>query len=222
MIKDLFKCDPTGRMSGDERREQILQKAVELFSQKGFKGTTTKEIATAAGVSEAMVFRHFSTKDELYGAILHSKGCQEGFREFPWNKNETLKHALKDKDDFAVFYNIALDALNKHHSDVGFMRLLFYSALEEHELADRFFREFVLSIYEFIGGYIAERQADGAFRPVEPRIAVRAFLGMMIHHSLNNILWDKERKILDITNEEAAKNFAEILLRGLRADAHAN
>ncbi len=217
MIKDLFKCDHAGRMSGDERREQILQTAVDLFSKKGFKGTTTKEIATAAGVSEAMVFRHFSTKDELYGAILHNKGCQEGFREFPWDKNETLKIAIREKDDLAVFYNIALDALNKHHADVGFMRLLFYSALEEHELAERFFGEFVAQIYGFIGGYIEERQNDGAFRPMEPKIAVRAFLGMMIHHSLNNILWDKQRNILDITNEEAAKNFAEILLRGIRA-----
>jgi hypothetical protein len=39
-------------------------------------------------------------------------------------------------------------------------------------------------------------------------------MGMMIHHSLNNILWDKKRTLLDIPNEEAAKNFAEIILRG--------
>ncbi len=204
-------------MSGDARREQILQTAVDLFSKKGFKGTTTKEIAKAAGVSEAMVFRHFSSKDELYGAILHSKGCQDGFRDFPWNKNEDLRIAIREKDDFTVFYHIALDALNKHHTDVGFMRLLFYSALEEHELAERFFGEFVAQIYGFIGGYIEERQQDGAFCQIEPKVAVRAFLGMIIHHSLNNILWDKQRNILDISNEEAAKNFAEILMRGIRA-----
>ncbi len=55
MIKELFNCDNVGRMKGDARREQILQTAVNLFSQRGFKGTTTKEIARAAGVSEAMV-----------------------------------------------------------------------------------------------------------------------------------------------------------------------
>jgi len=204
-------------MKGDERREQILQTAVNLFSQRGFKGTTTKEIALAAGVSEAMVFRHFASKDELYGAILHSKGCKDGVHRFPWEENEKLRQAILDKDDFAVFYNIALDALNKHQDDVVFMRLLFYSALEEHELADRFFNEFIFRIYEFIGGYIKQRQNDGAVRQIDPRIAVRSFLGMLIHHSLNNILWDKKRVILDISNEEAAKNFAEILLRGVKA-----
>ena len=217
MIKDLLNCIPSARMTGDKRREQILQTAVDLFSQRGFKGTTTKEIARAAGVSEAMVFRHFENKDALYGAILDTKGCQDGVHRFPWEENAVLQKAIEQKDDLAVFYNIAFDALNKHQSDVGFMRLLFYSALEEHELADRFFHEFIERIYEFIGGYVEQRQRDGAFREMNPRIAVRAFLGMLIHHSLNNILWDRKRVILDISTEEAAKNFAEILLNGIKS-----
>ncbi len=215
MLKDLFKCEHSGRMTGDARREQILETAVKLFSQHGFSGTTTKQIAAAAGVSEAMVFRHFSTKDELYGAILHTKGCEEGLHQFPWEENALLKAAIEAKDDFGVFYNLALHGLDKQQRDENCMRLMFYSALEEHDLAERFFSEFVTKVYEFISGYIEERQRDGVFREVNPRIVVRAFLGMMIHQSLNNILWDKKRRLLDITNEEAAKNFAEIVLRGV-------
>ena len=215
MIKELFNCDPSGRLPADLRREQILQTAVTLFSQRGFKGTTTKEIAKAAGVSEAIIFRHFATKDELYGAILHSKSCNDGLHRYPWESNEVLQEAIRQKDDFGVFYNLALQAMNNHQKDEGFMRLLFYSALEEHELADRFFGEFVSQVYGFIGEYVRERQEDGAMREVNPRIVVRAFLGMLIHHSLNNILWDKQRRLLDISNEEAAKSFAEIVLRGI-------
>lgn len=203
-------------MTGDERREQILQTAVDLFSRKGFKGTTTKEIALAAGVSEAIIFRHFATKDDLYAAILDAKACIDGTHMFPWEGNEALLRAVAEKDDFTVFSTIALAAMNKHHEDIPFMRLLFYSALEGHELAERFFQEFVSQVYKFIGGYVAERQKDGAFREMDPRIAVRSFVGMMIHHSLNNILWDKNRTILNITNEEAAANFAQILLGGIK------
>jgi len=202
-------------MKGDERREQILATAVNLFSRNGFRGTTTKEIAQAAGVSEAMVFRHFANKEALFTAILDDKDCREGVGKFPWENNESLKHALEEKDDFQVFFQIAISALNKHESSVPFLRLLFYSALEEHQLAERFFSDFIERVYEFIGDYIRQRQADGAFREIEPRVAVRAFLGMLIHHSLNNLLWDKDRRLLDISNEEAAKNFAEILVRGI-------
>jgi AcrR family transcriptional regulator len=204
-------------MSGDDRRELILRTAVELFSQKGFKGTTTKEIAAASGISEAMLFRHFKTKDDLYAAILRNKSCEDGVHRFPWEGNEKLIDAIGRKDDVEVFYQIALAAMNKHQGDVPFMRLLFYSALEEHELAERFFQEFVSRVYDFIGGYIAERQREGVFREIDPRIPVRAFIGMLIHHSLNNILWDKNRNLLNITNELAAKSFAEILVGGIRA-----
>lgn len=214
MIKDFFKCEPEGRMSGDERRQQILQVAIDLFSKHGFRGTTTRQIATAAGVSEAMVFRHFATKDDLYAAILSDKACHDGMK-FPWEQDPALQEAVERKDDFAVFYNIALNALKKQQADVGFMRLVFFSALEEHEMAENFFREFITKIYEFIGGYIERRQADGAMREIQPRVAVRALMGMILHHSLNNLLWDKNRHLLNISNEDAARNFAEILLRGI-------
>lgn len=216
MIKELFNCEHRGRMTGDKRREQILLTAISLFSQKGFSGTTTKEIARVAGVSEAMVFRHFAKKSDIYDAILDNQTCHEGMR-FPWEEDSELLDAIQRKDDHMVFYRMALNALNKQQADVGFLRLLFYSALEEHELAERFFSEFIAKLYGFIGGYIEERQRDGAFRDIEPRVAVRAFLGMMIHHSINNILWDKGRNLLNITNEEAADNFAHILLRGIKA-----
>ncbi len=43
------------RLSADKRRQQIVEAAVELFSRKGFRGTRTREIAEAAGISEAMI-----------------------------------------------------------------------------------------------------------------------------------------------------------------------
>jgi len=202
-------------MKGDERRDQILKTAITLFSQRGFSGTTTKEIARAAGVSEAMVFRHFASKDGLYGAILADKACKDGMQQVPWEADPTLKKAIAEKDDFGFFYNLGVVALKKHQADVGFMRLLFFSALEEHALAEEFFNDFIVRVYDFIAKYVEQRQADGAFRDITPRVVVRAYLGMLIHHSLNNILWDKKRNILNVSNEEAAKNFAEILLNGI-------
>jgi len=215
LTDNLLTCTHAGRMKGDERREQILAAAVSLFATHGFSGTTTKEIAKAAGVSEAMVFRHFANKDALYAAILENKTCRDGVHRFPWEENPAVKEAIAKKDDYAFFYNMAVSALEKHHADVKFMRLLFYSALEEHELASQFFSDLIARVYEFICEYIRVRQADGAMRDIEPRVVVRAFLGMLLHHSLNNILWDKERKLLNISNEEAARSFTEILLHGV-------
>ena len=58
------------RLSQIERRTQIVDVAMRLFASKGFKGTTTRAISVAAGVSEAIIFRHFETKEDLYNAII--------------------------------------------------------------------------------------------------------------------------------------------------------
>jgi AcrR family transcriptional regulator len=199
------------RMAGEERRLQILAVAVRLFSQKGFRGTTTKEIAQAAGVSEAMVFRHFATKEELYAAILDHKACT-GDRFEP---EEMAADGIERKDDRAVFESLALGALTHHERDPEFQRLLLHSALEKHELAQMFFDKFVRRVYEFLGGYIRDRQREGALIEMDPAVVVRCFIGMVMHHSLNNNLWDPSRRLVNISNESAAKDFTDILLNGI-------
>ena len=203
-----------GRMAGEERRQQILRVAMRLFSQRGFSGTTTREIAQAAGVSEAMVFRHFATKDELYRAILDHKACAGGI-----DPRALLADAMARKDDRAVFETLARAMMQHHEQDTEFLRLLTHAALEEHHLVELFWERNVRQLYELLGGYIRERQRDGALRPVEPAIFVRAFLGMIIHHSLNNTLWDQRRSLLDIPNERAAREFTDILLGGVAINA---
>lgn len=201
----------TSRLSAEERRREIVRVAVQLFSQRGFRGTTTKEIAQAAGVSEAIIFRHFTTKEELYCAIIDHVSCEGGIE----NPQEIVGDAIRRKDDRAVFEGLAFHALQHHEDDKQFQRLLLYAALEGHELAQMFWERTVKEFYEFLGSYIEERQRDGAMIQIEPRVVVRTFIGTLIHHSLNNNLWDPERRLLDISNEEAARSFTEVLLKGV-------
>ena len=212
-----------GRMPAEDRRRQIVDVAMRLFSERGFRGTTTKEIAQAAGVSEAIIFRHFATKEELYTAIIDHKACAGAAAAGARTVAEEIKCSVADlmgrKDDRAVFEHIALQTMRHHEDDTEFLRLLFYSALEGHQLSQLFWDRNVRSMYEFLGAYIRERQRDGAFRKVDPLLVVRAFSGMIIHHSVTNTLWDKSRTLLDVTNEEAARAFTSILLEGIGTGA---
>src|SRR6185436_10078115 len=60
---------PASRMKCDERRAAILHAARKVFAEKGFDGTTTRELAAAAGVSEALLYKHFPSKESLYAAM---------------------------------------------------------------------------------------------------------------------------------------------------------
>jgi AcrR family transcriptional regulator len=217
-----------GRMAAEDRRLQIVKVAMRLFSERGFRGATTKEIAHAAGVSEAIIFRHFATKDDLYTAIIDYKACAglglAGAESSQSAVVEVMRgcvgEAMEARDDRAVFRGIAVSMMEHHERDPEFLRLLMYSALEGHQLAQIFWDKNVRVLYEFLGGYVRERQCEGAFRDVNPLVVVRAFVGGIIHHSLNNILWDKDpaRRIIDLPNEEAARLFTEVLLRGITAE----
>jgi len=198
------------RMSAQDRRRQIVRTAMELFARKGFKGTTTKEIALSAGVNEAIIFRHFPTKNDLYAAIIDDK--MEECREWIGRVHE---EAGQRKDDRAVFLELARGILTFHHQDGTFMRLLLYSALEGHDLSRIFFETQVTKHFNFLADYIAQRIDDGVFRAVNPKVAARAFLGMVVNQAQVRELFDPKGKLLNVDHAAAASAFVEIFLSGM-------
>ena len=64
------------RLSAEQRREAIVRAALPLFARKGFANTTTRELADAAGVSEALLYKHFPSKESLYAEIQNT-GCKD-------------------------------------------------------------------------------------------------------------------------------------------------
>jgi AcrR family transcriptional regulator len=202
---------PAGRMSAGDRRQQILDVAIRLFSQKGFRGTTTKEIALAAGVNEAIIFRHFATKKELYAAILDKKACmieEDG-------RHAETEEAMQQGDDRKALESIAFHILQSHERDDAFMRLLLYSALEGHELAEMFYRTQITRYYRELADYFARRMEEGKLRRGDPMMAVRAFIGMVVYHAQMNKFYGRD--LLNISNQEAAEHFTDIFLAGMTA-----
>jgi len=63
------KVKSVKKLTGDERRSAIIKAVQQVFAEKGFDGTTTRELAVAAGVSEALLFKHFPNKEALYSAM---------------------------------------------------------------------------------------------------------------------------------------------------------
>lgn len=196
------------RLTGEERRRLIVEAAVALFSQKGFRGTTTKEIAEAAGCSEATIFKHFATKHELYSAILEAKSRIE----------ETLAkaaHAAAQKDDAGVFHAVGLESLTRTEQDPSLMRLLLFSALEGHDLSHLFFESKLRGLHEFLSSYIKMRIADGAFQPVDPLLAARGFVGMVAHYLLIHEIFGVKRPP-GVLPEHVVDTFVTLFLQGIR------
>jgi TetR/AcrR family transcriptional regulator len=196
------------KMPSPQRRLQIIQVAMDLFSRKGFDGTTTREISKAAGVSEAIIFRHFATKEDLYAAIIDFIICDESETFY-----SEIDQAMQSKDDMAVFESVAFKILETHRREPELLRLLLYSGLEGHKLSHLFMETQVRPAYEWLGNYIARRMTEKTFRKTDPMILVRAFLGMVSNHSLTRIIF--KDTLLHKSNKEMAREFAQVFLQGV-------
>lgn len=198
------------RFTAADRREQILEVATGLFAEQGFQGTTTKEIAQHAGVNEALIFRHFPSKEELYWAVIKRKinTCSPRDR-----MRETLDAG---GDDHEVLAGLAAEILERRAKDQTLSRLLLYSALENHRLSHRFFRTYVAEYYEVLAEYVRQRIAEGRFRHLDPLLAARSFLGMVIYHSWVQELFGGKR-YQNFSVQQVSTTLAEVWLQGMLA-----
>lgn len=84
----------------DERREMIFRHASQVFAAKGFAGTKITDIATAAGISQGLLYRHFASKDELFTQLIAASfakltAAAEALEQMPMPAHEKIALALQ-------------------------------------------------------------------------------------------------------------------------------
>ncbi len=196
-------------MHGQDRRKQLLKVAVDVFARQGFGGTKTRDIAAAAGVSEAILFRHFASKEDLYHAILDAKADQQGAPEFV----ATLREFADKRDDVGLVRYIASAIFQSFREDPAFHRLILFASLEGHLLAGLFRERFGLPVFDFLRRYIATRQKEGAFRKCDPQVAVMFLTGSIVHMAMVRYLFQCRKP--NIAEETVAREMADMALAAL-------
>jgi AcrR family transcriptional regulator len=202
---------PRQRSSGKARREQILLEAMQCFAENGFRGTTTRALAERVGITEAALYRYFPSKESLYRAIVDRKIRAPEVVAL-------VESAAERRDDRAVFGGLAREIFRRLEEDPAFLRILLFTALEGHALAEPFFASRVRRLREFVAGYVALRVSEGAFRPVEPALAARAFLGMIFDH-MNVRMVFRQTEAYPQPLDEVADTFTSIFLDGVQQRA---
>jgi AcrR family transcriptional regulator len=195
-------------MNHRDRRQDILQAAIEVFAKKGFRGTTTRDLAAQAEVNEAIIFRHFSTKEELYRAILEEK-----MRQGQSSRVEELTQLAQSGDDLQFLEALGRNLIERHEQDTTFMRLLLFSALEGHQLSDMFLNS--VPERDPIAAYIQNRIDSGVFKQVDPHLAARALVGMFFMFiQWQEIFGLKQKRSFD--RNEVVRTFVSIFLTGMK------
>jgi AcrR family transcriptional regulator len=159
-------------------------------------------------VNEAIIFRHFPTKEDLYWAIIDHQ-CEVG----GWQQ-ALRRHLSSGASDREVFAGIAQEILIRRAKDSTLSRLLLFSALENQRRSQRFFQKYVVEYYELIAEYIRGRIQAGAFRALDPLLAARGFVGMIVYHSLIQEIFGGKR-YQDFDVREVSETLTDIWLGGM-------
>jgi TetR/AcrR family transcriptional regulator len=198
------------RLTSEERRAKIIDAALTLFAENGFNGTKTKEIAEAAGTSEPLLFWHFKSKEEIYREALKTL-----FGRHPVLPD--IEQKIAEKDDHAVFRELAMHVISHNRKDPRILRLAIYSTLDGFHLSEIVHQggEVGPTLPEILSDYIQKRIDDGAFQEQKAEIAAQIFVDL-----LYTCVLDKEAAIsgppLVYSDEEIVENLARIFVRGLR------
>jgi TetR/AcrR family transcriptional regulator len=197
------------RFPAEKRRAQLLRIAVELFSRRGFEGTTTKAIAAAAGVSEGIIFQHFATKEELYSSILDYTAKESGMEAW----EEQLRGYAEREDDEALVRSMVERILQSDRKDPQFQRLMYQAVVTGHPLP-KVMAQRILPLHRFLCDYIMKRQKKGVFLKCDPNVAVHAIVSMPIHYGLAKGLFGLN--LLKLPERKMAESFTRIILEGLQ------
>jgi TetR/AcrR family transcriptional regulator len=198
------------RLKAEERRSQLLRIAKELFSECGFENTTTKAIAAAAGVTEAIIFRHFASKEELYAHILDRKADEIGIKA--WGAE--LRHFAQCEDDEALVLSVMKHILAADRQDPQFQKLMLQTALSGHPL-HKITAQRLLPLHRFLCNYIKKRQRQGSFQKCDPKLAAYAIVSMPAYYGLAKALFGVDELMLP--EDRMALGFTRLILEGLHA-----
>ena len=199
---------PVRRLAGEERSQAIVKAALGLFAQQGFDATTTRRLARAAGVSEALLFKHFPSKRALYRAILEYK-IRDAEQALP------LDDSLLALEDEAFFLHIACHLMRRVDADDAFCRLMLRSAMDGHDLAQRFRKARSGRLLDLMERKIRLRCARLKIRPpVDPPLASRIFSGMILSAMLNRRIF-REEVVSRTSLDDLARALVQIFLSGM-------
>lgn len=165
----------------DERRQQILQGALKTFSEKGYFGSSNKDIAQTAGInSTALIYHYFENKQALFEAVIEEFmpplqliADPEALLQLPVEK--TLRQIA-----------IAMvDILSEPTTNALFC-LMLSEALHSSEVSHLVFRGGSQKILSVMYAYFDRLMSEGILRQVDVGAALRCFVGPIAAYMLND------------------------------------
>jgi AcrR family transcriptional regulator len=187
----------------DDTRTRILQAALRLFAARGYEGTTTKDLASAANVAEGTIFRHFANKKAILVEVATS-----GWVDILTD----LLTELSEMGSYKAVAQVMRRRMLRLQENGDLLRVCFIEAQYHPELRDRIQSEVIAKMTDVAEAFFQTAMDRGIYRRMNAKIVAQVFLGMFASFSNDTIL---DTKSSPKALQEMAEGIADIFLNGV-------
>jgi AcrR family transcriptional regulator len=195
-----------------ETRTRILQAAQRLFARHGYDGTTTRDLAEAAGVAEGTIFRHFETKKAILVEV-----ATQGWVEILTD----LLTELSEMGSYKAIAQVMRKRMLNLHQNSDLLRVCFMEAQFHADLRDRIQAELIVKMTGVAEAFFQTAMDQGIYRKMNPHIVAQVFLGMFtIAGFSRDTVMAEGASVQEM--QEMAEGIADIFLNGVLAKPESN
>jgi AcrR family transcriptional regulator len=201
--------DPT---EATERREQILDAALRVFSLKGFQKATNKDIADAAGgISPGLIYHYFTNKEDLFFAIIRERAKFVQLAAHPESFMDR-----EPREMLTIFGHAYLSALTSP-STLALFQIMIGEVLRFPQLREALYRAIIGPVFDVLVRYMQRQIELGTLRPHDPMIGVRSFVGMLMAHIMLREVF-RQPEASSVSHDTVVTQVVDTFLNGLAAD----
>ena len=155
-----------------DRREDILQASLKLFAEKGFHGTSMRDIARSADITEGLIYHYFASKRDLFRAIIEEHSFLPLLRSLP-----QLGEWLDLKELLLVLARGFYDVLGRNHD---LTRLLLQEVQVFPEEREAFFADAMKESITELAAIMDARMSEKARGQIDPQVTARIFFNSLL------------------------------------------
>ncbi len=175
-----------------DRREHILDAAMQVFEKKGFSGTNVAEIASLAGIAKGTIYLYFESKEQIFSAVLNERSFVHRLADL----------IIEDQPVEVVFRNIANTFWSYMDAYLPLIKMVMADGMRFPDCAEQVYREIILKANMILADYLEKQSKAGSIRPLDnPFLTSKAFIGMMMYHILTQEIMGG-KNVLAISQED--------------------
>jgi AcrR family transcriptional regulator len=191
----------------EDRREQIIDAAMRVFSQKGFTKATNKDIAREAGITPGLIYYYFESKEALLRAILESKSPVQILASLPpdlmsWPVEKVLRSLVQ-----------RVLAIVEGEDFIGLARVMLPEIIYNPEMSS-VIMSFIQRVLDFLTGYLETKMEAGELRRTDASFVAQTFVGSVMSFVLRR-QFVHDPLALQYTQEQIGNAVVELVLEGL-------